>query len=59
MNIVCRIFGHKWDRSNKYKQYCKRKKCSAFRSKYSYMEKIHWRTFDLERIKLKKLKKNA
>jgi hypothetical protein len=30
MNILCSIFGHKWDTTDIYEQNCKRKGCIAF-----------------------------
>jgi Prophage protein (DUF1660) len=27
----CKLFGHKWDTQNPYKQYCQRKNCIAHR----------------------------
>lgn len=60
MNILCSIFGHKWDKEGKYEQSCKRKKCIAFRTlfvtqfpffRFSLPE---WRVIDFDKdLKLK------
>ena len=31
MKVLCRIFGHKWQKNNELKQDCLRKNCLAFR----------------------------
>jgi len=52
MNILCSVFGHKWDKSDKYRQNCKRKFCYVHRAlmwnkyKTAIGEKaISWRVF--------------
>ena len=58
MRIFCRIFGHKWDKTEKYRQECKR--CLAVRYrvvdkiKHAYGEKaIHWTVLDIGSLKIK------
>ena len=57
MNIICKIFGHKWSKTDKYRQECKRNYCLATRYlvidklKYASGENcVHWRIIDLDTI---------
>lgn len=60
MNLICKVFGHKWDTSDRYKQNCKRKKCTAWRAlMYQRLDPmkpaLSWKIFDIERLNFKKL----
>jgi len=35
---ICKILGHKWNKTNQYEQKCLRKGCSGFRY-------LHWKRF--------------
>lgn len=57
MNILCKIFGHWWDKSDKYsyKQECRRCIAVRYRTvdkvKYAYGEKaVGWMIFDLNKL---------
>ena len=56
MNILCNIFGHKYDQSQKFKQKCLRKNCYAYRvlilDKLKQMfgeDCLSWRVIDLNK----------
>lgn len=56
MNIFCKIFGHWWDKREKYRQPCRR--CLATRwlvidkKKWAYGEKsIGWTVLDFKKLK--------
>jgi hypothetical protein len=60
MNIICKIFGHKWDETDKYEQDCKRKHCIAFRTLFEKPypkigeSKYDWEIIDFnKKLKLK------
>ena len=60
MNIICKIFGHKWDKTDKYRQECKRNYCLATRYlaidkiKHAFGEKcISWEIIDIDDIKIR------
>jgi len=56
--VVCKIFGHRWDRTDPYSQPCKR--CTAkrvlMRDKFEMIGKnpYSWKIIDLLAIKFKK-----
>lgn len=55
MNIFCKIFGHWWDKSDKYRQPCIRCLAVRYRTvdkiKYAYGEKaVGWMIFDLNKL---------
>jgi hypothetical protein len=54
MNIFCKIFGHWWDKSDKYRQPCIRCLAVRYRTvdkiKYAYGEKaVGWIIFDFKK----------
>ena len=57
MSIWCNIFGHKWEKTEPYHQYCSRKKCGAFRAvsikKYPHFGEPSsgWKVFEELRFK--------
>ena len=58
MNIICKLFGHDWNTTDKYDQPCKRNRCLASRwlvvdkIKQAYGEKcVEWQVFDLDDLK--------
>jgi len=61
MNIICKIVGHNWDqKTDKYKQECKRKYCLATRwfvfdpIKHAFGEKcVSWKIIDIDDIKIR------
>ena len=60
MNLLCKILGHNYDKSDKYRQDCKRKYCLATRwlvinqYKQAIGEKcIEWEYTDLDNIKIR------
>jgi len=60
MNIICKIIGHSWDKTDKYHQDCKRKYCLSSRYlaidwfKYAYGEKyVNWHIIDIGALKIK------
>jgi len=60
MNIICKIIGHSWDKTDKYRQDCKRNHCIATRYlainrlKQMYGEKcIDWHIIDIGALKIK------
>lgn len=59
MNIICRIFGHKWG-EGEFRQNCKQKKCSVYRMLVEYPHKgkygqliIDWKIIDFDKINLR------
>ncbi|PCI28665.1 hypothetical protein COB55_03565 [Candidatus Wolfebacteria bacterium] len=58
MNLTCKLFGHKWDKKDKYRQPCKRKDCYVWRSLmidriayYTWSGKLEWIVFnELDKI---------
>jgi len=56
MNLICNIFGHKWDKKDPYEQNCKRRRCLAWRAAYvrkhpAFGEPASgWRIFDIEKL---------
>lgn len=59
MNHKCKLLGHKWDEEGEYKQCCKRKKCTAYRTlmenKYPKIgePKYEWKIVDFDKIILR------
>jgi lipoate-protein ligase A len=51
MNVICKIVGHKWDKSDKYKQQCKRRYCFVTRWLTVGRQQYTWKTTDLDKIK--------
>jgi hypothetical protein len=56
---LCGIFGHKWDKSDRYNQPCKRRGCYA--SRYLHYKRfpmigeaqIDWTILDIQNLKFK------
>lgn len=61
MNLICKAFGHKWDKKNPYEQNCIRKRCTSWRAAYikkhpKFGEPASgWKVFDFESLNFKNL----
>ena len=54
MNIICKVFGHNWNRTDPYKQPCKRRHCLATRWQTArWNDLIAWKVTDIDKIKIR------
>jgi len=60
MNIICKVFGHNWDKSDKARQICKRQNCLVTRYlafnpllQMQRHEAWSWKIVDIDKIKFK------
>lgn len=61
MNLLCKLFGHKWNLNGRFRQPCKRKWCTVYRTlmydkiaHYFGGNSLTWRIIDLKKVKFPK-----